>query len=285
MQKEASGRISRLESAKRFRSAGPLGRFLFAALIVAALGTPRALGADNLDIAYVDQSALAAIPSFAAANRQVAAYKAELDKQFAQDMRNARSPADQARIAQDFQNKFAERQRQLFGPLYARAQVAVASVASSKNLSVVLDKRIVIFGGADITKDVVDLVTGVADPVPPVSTPPPSRVGFVDQAQINALPKFKAAEEVFAKFQADQQKAAQDKMKDAKTDADRQKIMTDYQGAMTNEQKTTLQPLVDRTTSAVADVAHKRNLILVVDRANIIYGGTDITADVLAALK
>jgi Skp family chaperone for outer membrane proteins len=35
----------------------------------------------------------------------------------------------------------------------------------------------------------------------------------------------------------------------------------------------------------MSDVAHKRNLALVIDRANIIYGGTDITADVTAELK
>jgi Skp family chaperone for outer membrane proteins len=35
----------------------------------------------------------------------------------------------------------------------------------------------------------------------------------------------------------------------------------------------------------MADVAHKRNLVLVVDRSNVIYGGTDITADVTAELK
>ena len=254
-------------------------------LLVVLLGTPRALGADVTDIGYVDQEALASIPRFATANRQVAAYKADLDRQFAQQMRAARSAADQARITQDFQQRYAERQRQILGPQFARAQVAVASIAASRGLSVVLDKRIVIFGGQDITKNVVDLVNGIADPVPPVNTPPPSRVGWIDQAQINALPSVKAAEETFAKAQADQQRQAQDKMKDAKTDADRQKIMTDYQTAVAAEQKKDIQPIIDHTKSVVTDVAHKRNLILVVDRGNIIYGGTDVTADVTAALK
>lgn len=248
-------------------------------------GVPSVLAADVTDIGYVDQEALASVPRFAAANRQVAAYKADLDRQFARAVRSARSPEDQARIAQDFQNRFAERQRQILGPLFGRAQVAVASVAASKGLSVVLDKRIVVFGGQDITKNVVDLVTGVADPVPPVNTPPPSRVGWIDQAQINAIPSVKSAEEAFAKFQSDQQRQAQEKMRGAKTDADRSKIMTDYQSAVAAEQKKDLQPIVDRTKSVVSDVAHKRNLILVVDRGNIIYGGTDVTADVTAALK
>ncbi len=261
-------------------------RFLVALLLIGALlGAPLALAADVTDIGYVDQEALAAIPRFAAANRQLIAYKAELDKQFTQQVRGARSADDQARIAQDFQNRFAERQRQLLGPLFARAQVAIASIAASKNLSVVLDKRIVVFGGQDITKNVVDLIGGIADPVPPVNTPPPSRVGWLDQTQIDALPNVKAAEQTFAKFQADQQKIAQGKMKDAKTDADRSKVMSDYQSVIAAEQKKDIQPIVDRTRGVVADVARKRNLMMVVDRNNIIYGGTDVTADVTAVLK
>jgi outer membrane protein len=118
-----------------------------------------------------------------------------------------------------------------------------------------------------------------------VSTPPPSRVGFVDQTQIDAVPKIAAAQQNFVKYQADQQHAAQDKMKSARTDADRSKIMTDYQTAIDSQQKSTLQPVVDQTRNVIADVAKKKNLILVIDRGNIIYGGTDITTDVTAALK
>jgi outer membrane protein len=255
------------------------------AFVGALLGASMARAADVTDIGFVDQEALAGMPRFAAANRQLVAYKADLDKQFSQQMRSARSADDQARITGDFQNRLAERQRQLLGPLFSRAQVAIAAIAASKNLSVVLDKRIVVFGGQDITKDVVDLLGGPADPVPPVNTPPPSRVGWVDQSQIDALPNVRAAEQTFAKFQADQQKLAQGKMKDAKTDADRSKIMSDYQSAIAAEQKKDIQPIVDRTRSVVSDIARKRNLIMVVDRNNIIYGGADVTPDVTAALK
>ena len=55
-------------------------------------------------------------------------------------------------------------------------------------MSVVIDKRIIVFGGKDITNSVRDLLGGVGDPVPPVNTPPPSTVGYVDQQQIDAPP-------------------------------------------------------------------------------------------------
>src|SRR5580700_347264 len=181
-----------------------------ALLAFAFVAAPATLAADVTDVGFVDQAKLASIKPFADANRQLATYKAELDRQFAGRMRGVRNPSDQQRIAGEFQNKLVQRQRSLFGPLFARAQVAVASVASSRNLSVVVDKQIIIVGGQDITGPVIDLVTGIGEPVPPVSTPPPSTVGYVDQTQIDALPAIKAAAADFQKFKAgeDQDAAA-----------------------------------------------------------------------------
>ncbi len=258
---------------------------LGATLAGAAALAPATLAADVTDIGYVDQAALSSIPSFTDANRQLAGFKAQLDKQFVARMRGVHDQGIQARIAQEFQNKLATRQRDLLGPLFSRAQVAIASVASSKNLSVIVDKRIIIFGGQDVTASVVALLTGPGDPIPPVSTPPPSSVGFVDQAQIDSVPALKTANDDFQKFQADQQQQAQGKLKSAKSDADRQQVLKDYQAALADKQKQEIQPLVDRTRSVIGDIAKKKGLLLVIDRSNLIYGGTDITSDVESALK
>ncbi len=261
-------------------------RFAAFSLMVLSLAVfSQALAADVTDIGFVDQAALSNIPRFVSANRQLAAYKAQLDRQFAQRMRGVRDQNTQARIAQEFQNRLAVRQRELFGPLFARAQVAIASVASSKNLSVIVDKRIVIVGGQDVTSNVVALLSGPGDPIPPVSSPPPSSVGYVDQSQIDAVPSLRAANEDFQKYQATQQQAAQAKLKGAKSDADRQQILKDYQAALGDKQKQEIAPLVDKTRDTIADVAKKKGLLLVIDRSNLIYGGTDITSDVTSALK
>ncbi len=225
------------------------------------------------------------MPAFVKANKQLLAYKADLDRQFQARVRGVKNPNDQARIAQEFQNKLAAKQRDVLGPLYQRAQVAIASVASNKNLSVVVDKRIIIVGGQDVTRDVVDLFNGVGDPVPPVNTPPPSSVGYVDLAQVNQVPKIKSANDDFIKFQNDQQNAAQQKMRSAKTVADRQQIFKDLQKAIQDKRKAVLDPLANQERDVIAGIARKKGLLLVIDRADLIYGGTDITADVTSALK
>ena len=130
-----------------------------------------------------------------------------------------------------------------------------------------------------------DLLSGAGDPVPPVNTPPPSTVGYVDQTQIDALPSIKSATDEFVKFKATQDQAAAAKFKAAKTQADRDAIMKDYQKTLSDKQTAVLKPLVDKTKSAIASVAQSKGLVLVIDRGNIIYGGTDITADVTSKLK
>ncbi len=263
-------------------------RWRAVALAAALLISPAvsvAATADVADVGYVDQGRLSTLRAFGDASGQLAAYKAGLDRQFAVRMRKTRNPSDQQRIAAEFQNRLADRQRAVFGPLFARAQIAIASVASSKNLSVVLDKHIVIVGGQDITQDVMDLLGGVGEPVPPVNTPMPSAVGFVDQTQIDVVPKLKAANDDFAKYRADEQQQLQAKLRAAKTDQERAQIYQTMQKAVVDKQHQLIDPLVDQTRAAIADVARKHGLILVIDKTNVIYGGTDITSDVTSALK
>ncbi len=251
----------------------------------AALVAVPAIGAtDVTDIGSLDQAALAALPSFQIANKQLNDYGNNLRKQYVGRAQHA-SQSDQQRLAAEFQSKMADKQRQLFGPLFNKAQVAIASVASSKNLSVVVDKRIVVFGGQDITGSVRDLLSSVGDPVPPVSTPPPSKVGYVDQAAIDLTPKVKAATDEFVKFKNDQDKAAAEKLKAAKTDAERDAILKDYRKTLDDKQNQSLKPMVDSTRSAISDIAKGKGLILVVDKGNIVFGGMDITKDVTEKLK
>jgi outer membrane protein len=255
-----------------------------AAALFAMIAAPAALAADVTDIGFVDQSALASLPSFQGANRQFSDFGHRLQAEYLGKARHA-SQAQQAQLAQEFQGRMQSEQEHLIGPLLAKAQIAIASVASSKNLSVIVDKRIVVFGGTDITSNVRDLLTSPADPVPPASTPAPSSVGFVDQRAIDGLAKVKAAQDGFAKFKADEERDAQAKMKSAKTDADRQAIFADYHKTLDAKSAELIKPIVDETRGVIGDVAKKKGLALVIDRNNIIYGGQDITSDVTAAFK
>jgi outer membrane protein len=260
--------------------------FLAASLIAASLAAPVALGADLTDVGFIDQAAVGALPQFQQANRQVAQYKSQLDSQFAAQMKGAHNDSDRQRIAGEFQQKFLNKQREVLGPLFGRAQAAIAQVSSSQHLGVIVDKRIVVFGGVDITKNVIDLVNGPGAVVPPTATPPPADVGFVDQSQIDQVPKIKTANDNFLKYASDQRAAALKQMQGAKNNPQQQQaIFQNYQKNLSSQQDKMLKPLVDQTRNAMAKVAQQKHLILVVDRSDVIYGGTDITQDVQNALK
>jgi outer membrane protein len=254
---------------------------VFAAVALIMLA-PQALATDVLDVGFVDQTAIGGLAPFAAAQQQLAAFRDQTARQFAAATAG-KSNADKQRIFNDYNQKLAAKQHELFDPLLARAQTAIAYVAAGKNLSIVVDKQIVIYGGTDITKDVLDTLAQPAV-VAPVNTPPPSLIGFVDQTQIDALPKVKAANDAFLATRA---RLGQELNKQlaGKSQADQAKIVQQFNDQLKDEQKKAVQPVIDQTQKAIADIARKHRLILVIDQAQRVYGGTDVTADVVSALK
>ena len=260
---------------------------LVAAAAVTALAlalTPQVLATDIADIGIVDQAAIGNLSQFQTAKAQLTQVQQQLQAQF-QAAIKGKSQADQQRISQDFQNRLSQQQHAIFDPLLGRANAAIAQVAANKGLSVVVDKQIVIFGGLDITKDVTDLLSQPGQVVPPVNTPAPSEIGYVDRSQIDALPKMKAASDAFVQFQNNLRQQLSSQV-NPKTPADqRQKLLQQYQSQMTDERAKVLQPVVDLTDKAISSVAKTKGLLLVVNAENRVYGGTDVTADVVKALQ
>ena len=261
-------------------------KYIYAAVLTAvAIATlaPQALAVDILDVGFVDQSAIGSLPAFAAAQSQFAQFRDVTARDF-QNAIKGKSQADQQRLYGEFNQKLASKQHELFDPLLARAQTAIALVAASKNLSVVVDKQIVIFGGQDITKDVLSTINQPGQVVPPVNTPPPSTIGYVDQTQLDALPKAKAAADT---FQAARNRLSQElnKALAGKSRDDQVKIVQSFNQQLKDEQKKDVQPIIDQTTAVITDVARKHKLLLVIEQIDRVYGGTDITSDVVAALN
>ncbi|MBV8332812.1 MAG: hypothetical protein JO029_00645 [Candidatus Eremiobacteraeota bacterium] len=257
-----------------------LATFFVSAILLAAFVAPSAIAADLSDVGFVDQAELANLPPFVTANRQLAAYKQALDQQFNSAIKGASTDADKQRVSMQFQQQYSDKQREIVGPLFQRANVAIGQVMATRNLSVVVDKRIVIFGGQDITKDVETLFMSNQAIQPPTATPGPSEIGYVDQTVLDGLPKVKAANDQMQQFASTERALYAPKLAAAKSDAERKQIYQDFNKALADKQEQLLNPLVEQTKNATAAAAQKRNVLLVVDRADVIYGGTDITADV-----
>ncbi len=261
-------------------------RYVSAACIAAAVAlfvAPQALATDISDVGFVDQSAIGDLPQFQAARQQYTQYQQQLTAKFQAAIRG-KNPADQQAISAQYQQQSAAEQHQLFDSLFARAQTAIAEVSANKGLNVVVDKSIIIYGGLDITKDVLDAINQPGPIVPPVNSPAPSEIGFVDQQQIDALPKLKAANDTFMQDRQQLQSQLTQALA-GKTDAEKPAIIQSFNQKLNDDQKSVIQPLVDQTTKAISTVAKSKGLLLVVDQASRVYGGTDVTPDVIKALQ
>lgn len=265
-------------------------RRLFPTLLVtAALMTavaPAATAHDVTDVGYVDQSAIAALPAFVSVSRQLAAYKAQLDGQYAAAIRGARTPADRQRVTADFNARLNVEQRQLASPAFMRVQLAIASVASTRGLSVVVDKRIIIYGGQDVTQQVVRLLQSPQTILPLGTAPPPSEIGYVDQTALENSAQVRAASAQLQAFAERERRVFGQQYSQAGNDQQRQQqIAAAYNQAMNAEQDQVLKPVITHTQQVTAQIAQRRGLLLIIDHADILYGGTDITTDVQNALN
>jgi outer membrane protein len=254
---------------------------IFAAATLLGAGmAPGVIAADLTDVGYVDQADLANLPVFVNANRALAAYKASLDSQFNAQVKHARNDAQRQQVSMQFQQALNDRQREIVGPLFQRAQLAIAAVSATRNVTIVVDKRVIIYGGQDITKDVEAVFSSSQAITPPAASPPPSEIGYVDQTVLDTVPKVQTANNTMNQFETTQRQIYSAKMAQARSDSDKQQILQQYNKAVQDKQDQLLKPLVDQTRTATADVARKKALLLVLDRADVVYGGTDITADV-----
>lgn len=263
---------------------------LFPTLLVTAVlmtaVSPAATGSDVTDIGYVDQSAIAALPAFVSISRQIQAFKSQLDSQYNAAIRAARTPADRQRVAAEFNQRLSLEQRQVASPAYLRVQLAIASVASTRSLSVVVDKRIIIYGGQDITQAVVRLLQSTQTILPLGTAPPPSEVGFVDQTALANSAQVRAASaQMQAYAERERRIFGQQFARAGNNQQQQQQIAAAYNQAMQTEQNQILQPVVQHTQQVTAQIAQRRGLLLILDHADILYGGTDITTDVQNALN
>ena len=110
---------------------------------------------------------------------------------------------------------------------------------------------------------------------------PTSDIGVVDQRQVIsdngtlALDYQKKLKEMQKDFDAKAENM---------TDAEKEKLFADMQQQFNQKRTSIEKEMADQVTGAVKSVASKRGLSLVVDKAAVIYGGTDITKDVSDSL-
>ena len=134
--------------------------FSVAAMAVMQTGNP-ASAAPSSHIGVVDTSKVFAPDNEAIVNAQKELQTASQDmqKQFEEQSANM-SDEEKAQLFQKMQGDMADKQEQIQKGLKDKLEEAVGSVASTKGLSLVVDKNVVLYGGQDITEQVAKQLSG-----------------------------------------------------------------------------------------------------------------------------
>lgn len=68
--------------------------------------------------------------------------------------------AEKQRYYAQLQDRLAQKEREVMAPVLDKVTAAIKKVADSKGLTIVVDKQTVLYGGVDITDDVIKNLGG-----------------------------------------------------------------------------------------------------------------------------
>ena len=184
-----------------------------------------------------------------------------------------------------FQQQYSDKQREIIGPLFQRAQLAIAQVECERRICRSSSISASSSTAAKTSPKTSKRCSESQAIQPPAASPPPSEIGFVDQTVLDSVPKVKTANDEMTQFAQHAARAFAPKMAQARSDAEKQQALPAVQQDALRQTGSAPQ------TASRPDQARNRRrrrdkkLLLVVDRADVIYGGTDITTDVQNALS
>ena len=117
-----------------------------------------ASAASSSNVGVIDmQQIMAAHPDRESANSQMEALQAEVDKDFNDRVNSGELSNDEqkAQYAQQCRDRLSQKYSELLESMMTSIENVVKKIADKKGLSIVIDKAAVIYGGQDITAEVI----------------------------------------------------------------------------------------------------------------------------------
>ncbi len=112
------------------------------------------------------------------------------------------------------------------------------------------------------------------------------KVGCVDGDKVlREYPKFVAAQRQLAQVGQSKETVARAAFDKEKNESKKNQIVQNMQKEMAQEEEKLMKPVLKTVNDTVQRVARQKGITVVVNKSIVYYGGTDITNDVIAALK
>jgi len=231
-------------------------------------------------VGQIDRAQIMNLREFQEADKALKAYEEELQKHFVNEARKL-EPARQTELFMKLKEQLDQRRVKISNPLFQRAEAAVAQVAREKAMTVILDKKIVVCGPEDITQDVIKKFQSAEKLAEPVSIPQDSSgIGYFDQEVIRSLKPFLTVDVQLVRIYQDMEKELKEKAGKS-SPAQREELLKQYTERFESQKNQMLKPLFKKVSDTVDKIARGKGLKLVLDKEEVMYGGTNVTDDVV----
>lgn len=246
----------------------------------------RTQGGDGpAQVAMLDPDAIYALPEFKDASKQLEDMSKKKQQELIDTIKAKKlAPAEQESLRLQMRQQLSEEQAKKLKPLNDRVTAAIATLARDRKLRVVLDKKIVLSGVPDITEDVKKLFEEKKElQVPKETGEEQSHVGYVNQEVIQELKLYKEAEARLFQYSQELEKAFQGKQKGL-SDTDKEKLRTEMMRDFNEKKLELLNPVNEKVNEAIGTVAKEKGLSLVLNNTHVMWGGRNLTDDVIKKL-
>ena len=166
-------------------------------------------------------------------------------------------------------------------PLQQRQEAAILKISRDHKLTVMLDKRIVVYGVADYTDEVKKLFQSkeeikVGDEVDTSKSP----IGYFDQDVVRSLKVFQLVSAQVQRKQIELMKKLEE-AKNKVTPAELQVLQNNARGELEAYQEQVMTELFSKVNDSVKEVAEGQGLALVLDKQHVLQGGRNMTSEVV----
>ena len=166
-------------------------------------------------------------------------------------------------------------------PLQQRKEAAVLKISRDHKLTVMLDKRIVVYGVADYTDEVKKVFQGkdeikVGDEVDTSKSP----IGYFDQDVVRSLKVFQLVETQVQRKQIELMKKLEEAQKSV-SPAELEVLKNNASGELEAYKEQLVTELFSKVNDSVKEVAESQGLALVLDKAHVLQGGRNMTSEVV----
>lgn len=234
-------------------------------------------------VGSIDQEKIITLDEFKNAEKELQAFSEKKKKEFEAAVKAAGERPDEAKTAElqnlyrKIQLEIQQEQNKKLNPLKTRAEAAVATVARSKGLTVVLDKRIVVYGVPDITEDVQKVFQQQGElSLPAEQDTSKSPVAYFDQDVVRSLKVFQEADLKLFQYQNDLMGEYQKKSANLGA-SEKEALQRELTARLEAFKEQTMAPLFQKVTASVNEVSQTQGIALVLDKQNVMYGGRNIT--------